>query len=247
MLISDWHFTYFKFIAFLMEDDLTLLLNKKDPQSTNWKISLPVVKNSKKKNTVLVSLVEKVLISNLKAGDSQAFSNIFNAYYNDLVIFARKFTKDFDSAEEIVQDTFVRFWEERLSIQVNTSLKSYLLKMVQNKCIDLSRHKKIMHLHLKFVIANSPISTYDTDNYILHSELEEQIEAALNSLPAEISAAFRMSRYKGLKYNEIADIFGVSSRTIEVRMSKALQLLHSRLIEYFVTITCMFYLISANT
>lgn len=244
MPIIDWHFTYFKFIVFLMEDDLTLLLNKKDIQSKNWNLTLPSVKNSKK--TVLVSLVEKVLISNLRNGDSQAFSNIFNAYYKDMVIFARKFTKDFDSAEEIVQDTFVRFWEERVSIEVNTSLKSYLLKMVQNKCIDWARHKKIIQLHLKFVIANSSISSYDTENYILHSELEQQIETALESFPPEISAAFRMSRYKGLKYNEIADIFGVSTRTIEVRISKALQLLHSRLIEYFVTITCFFYLFSSG-
>jgi len=181
-------------------------------------------------------LIEKVLISQLNAGDCAAFSTIFTTYYPDLIMFALRFTQNLNNAEEIVQDTFVKFWEDHEFIKITSSIKSYLLKMVQNKCIDWCRHNKIMHLHKAFILENFHHFEYDTDNYILHSELQEQIEIALGLLPEEVSAAFRMSRQKGLKHTEIADISGVSVRTVEVRIGKALHMLRDYLKEYFVII-----------
>jgi len=180
-----------------------------------------------------VSLVEKVLISKLKTGDYSAFSSVFYAYYKDLVIFATRFTHDTDKSEEIVQDTFVRLWEERESLTINISLKSYLLTLIQNKCIDWYRHIKVRQVYNDYMMNNQPFFEYDTENYILHSELQEQIEKALQKLPEPVSDAFRMNKYKGMKYNEIAEIQGVSVRTIEFRMGKALELLRQYLKEYF--------------
>ncbi len=181
-------------------------------------------------------LVEKVLISKLKVGDHSAFSSIFTAYYNDLVMFATRFTHDLNDAEEIVQNTFLRLWEEHESLNINISLKSYLLKIVQNKCIDWYRHNKIIRIHTNYMTKTVPQFTYDPDRYILYSELQEQIEAALEKMPNEISEVFLMNRNKGLKYQEIADILDVSVRTVEVRIGKALHLLHDQLKEYFVII-----------
>lgn len=205
-----------------------------------------MVNKSKAEVTNSVPLVEKVLISKLKVGDYSAFSDIFTAYYQDLVMFAARFTHDLNNAEEIVQDTFVRLWEEHKSIKINILLKSYLLKTVQNKCIDWYRHKKIMQTHNNFVMGCSPQFEYDTDSYILHSELQEQIEAALGKLPEEISEVFRMNRYKNLKYHEIAEIMGVSVRTIEVRIGKALHMLRDYLKEYFVFVTGFFSFLYSN-
>jgi len=179
------------------------------------------------------SLVEKVLVSKLKTGDYPAFTSVFYAYYKDLVRFATRFTRDTDKSEEIVQDIFVRLWEERESLTIDISLKSYLLKLTQNKCIDWYRHVKISQAYNDYVMDNQFYFEYDTENYILHSELQEQIEKALGNLPEPISDAFRMNRYKGLKYNEIAEIQNVSVRTIEVRIGKALELLRKYLKEYF--------------
>lgn len=220
-----------------MIDDLQLLLNKKKMSQLPFRHDcLSLVEKGKKIVANPVTLVEKVLISKLKIGDSSAFSNIFTAYYRDLVIFAARFTNDLNNAEEIVQDTFVRLWEEHESVNISISIKSYLLKMVQNKCIDWYRHKKIMQTHNNFIMETSPQFEYDTDSYILQSELRDQIEIALDKLPIEISKAFRMSRSKGLKYHEIAEILGVSVRTIEVRIGRALQMLRDHFKEYFVII-----------
>ena len=217
-----------------MGDNLTLILDrKKSPPPPDRQDFLTLVYKSKAKVANPVLLVEKVLITKLKAGDYPAFSNIFTAYYQDLVLFATRFTHDLNHAEEIVQDTFVRLWEEHESIKVTISLKSYLLKIVQNKCIDWYRHKKIMQTHNNSVMESPPQFIYDTDSYILYSELQEQIEAALDKLPEEISEVFRMNRFRGLKYHEIADLLGVSARTIEVRIGKALHMLRDHLKEYF--------------
>lgn len=188
------------------------------------------------------SLVEKVLISKLQVGDSNAFSTIFNTYYPDLVIFASRFTHDLNDSEEIVQDTFVTLWTERESLKINKSLKSYLLKTVQNKCIDWYRHKKVIKDHVDSMTKDPPLLTLDTDSYLLYSELNEQIESALDKLPDEFAEAFRMNRYRGLKYHEIANILGVSVRTIEVRIGKALFLLRKYLNDYFIVFIALIIL-----
>ncbi len=220
-----------------MKDAFPLIQErKKDHRLLYCQDFLPLESSNKIKVVNHTSLVEKVLISKLKVGDHSAFSSIFTAYYQDLVMFATRFTHGLNDAEEIVQDTFLRLWEEHESVKINISLKSYLLKIVQNKCIDWYRHNKIIRTYNNYVIEGAPQFTYDTDRYILYSELQEQIEAALDKLPEEISEVFRMNRNKGLKYHEIADILDVSIRTIEVRIGKALHMLHNHLKGYFVII-----------
>jgi RNA polymerase sigma-70 factor (ECF subfamily) len=152
------------------------------------------------------------------------------------VIFASRYTNNLSHAEEIVQDTFIMLWEDRCSIRINTSLKSYLLKTVQNKCIDWFRHKKIVKAHQNYVLEKPPQLSLNTDSYLLYSELNERIENALRLLPDPISEAFRLNRQEGLKYAEIAEISGVSVRTVEVRIGKALHLLRRYLKDYFTVI-----------
>lgn len=197
-------------------------------------LSLVEIKGTKLKNSV--TLVEKAMILRLKAGDQSAFSSIFSAFYKDLVLFAMRYTKDLSSAEEIVQDTFVRLWEDHESVNISISIKSYLLKTIQNKFIDWCRHNKIRQTHFDFILGGTLQSESDTDGYLLRDELQAQIDDALAELPEEVSSAFRMNRYKGLKYTEIADLLGVSVRTIEVRIGKALHLLRDHLKDYLLII-----------
>jgi RNA polymerase sigma-70 factor (ECF subfamily) len=220
-----------------MIDNLQLVKKKKESHPLHVKDLIPLCVNQYKKVEFTGSLLERELISKLKAGDISAFTNIFSAFYKDLVVFATRFTKDINIAEEIVQVTFVQLWEEHDSININSSLKSYLLKTVNNKCIDWFRHNKIIKEHTDFVLETAIYYEYDTENYVLHSELEGKIEEVLALLPDEISKVFRMNRFKGLKYQEIAELLGVSVRTIEVRIGKALHLLRTHLKEYFPSFT----------
>ncbi len=212
--------------------NLPTIQKKKVTGSPGFQHLLSLVENNGQKLKNSVTVVERALISRLKTGDPIAFSSIFSAYYKDLVVFAFRFTKDVSSAEEIVQDTFVKLWEECGSVNINVSIKSYLLKTIQNKYIDWCRHEKIRQIHQNFIIEETLQYVADTDNYVLQSELQDQIDNALSLLPEEISSTFRLNRFKGLKYSEIADLLGVSVRTIEVRIGKALNMLRDHLKDY---------------
>jgi len=227
-----------------MIEDLTLIrYKKKKPQSSCLQDLLPLGQESEVKVKRSLSLVEKALISRVKDGDTSAFTVIFTGYYKDLVMFATRFTHNINDAEEIIQDIFVRFWEEREYVNITVSLKSFLLKTVQNKCIDWLRHNKVAGIHNDYILAGSTQMQYDTDNYVLFSELQEQIDSSLARLPEEISEAFRMNRYKGLKYHEIAKVMGVSVRTVEVRIGKALNILRNNLKDYLLTIAILLMLL----
>ncbi|MEX1239355.1 MAG: RNA polymerase sigma-70 factor [Cyclobacteriaceae bacterium] len=182
------------------------------------------------------SSLEKILLANLKNGDKDAFSTIFSAYYSDLVFFAFSFVKSASTAEDIVQDTFIKLWEDRYTVNITKSLNSYLLKAIQNRCIDWYRHRDIMINYSNSVVNNNRLLECDTENWLNRSELEGQIKKALQNISPELSEAFRMNRFEGLKYSEIAKKLNVSVRTIEVRIGKALQLLREHLNEYLTAI-----------
>ena len=175
---------------------------------------------------------ERLLIEKLNRGDSDAFSEIFRVYYKDLLMFAYSFLKDFPGSEEIVQDTFLKLWEDRGKIDIRTSIKSILLKSVQNRCIDWYRHKKIIRNHIDLTLTNEPVFDFNTDNYILWSELNGLIESSILKMPEKIREAYEMKRNEGLKYHEIAEKLSVSVRTVEVRISKALEFLRKELKDF---------------
>ena len=172
----------------------------------------------------------------MRESDQSSFSVIFTGYYSDMVQFAGTFINDLDTCEDIVQNAFVDFWESRETLIILSSLKSYLLKMIQNRCIDWLRHLKIRDQYNTYADHHLRLMENDTENYILRSELEANLEKALRLLPSEISSAFRMNRQDGLTYHEIAEQQNVSVRTIEVRMGKALALLREQLKDYLITI-----------
>jgi len=92
---------------------------------------------------------ESFLLSKLSKGDEDAFNCIFKMYYKGLVLYANKFLMDRDKAEETVQGIFVKLWSDREYIKITTSLKTYLQKSVQNKCLDILKHKKIVRDHME--------------------------------------------------------------------------------------------------
>jgi RNA polymerase sigma-70 factor (family 1) len=177
-------------------------------------------------------IYEQVLLEKLKCDDKTAFSILFSRYYRDLVTFAVTITHEHDVSEEIVQDVFMKLWESRRSLEIQSSLKSYLLRSVQNKCIDNIRHREIEQKYSVMYRMSPVLFTKDTENYLLHSELDHNFRVALGKIPSLYADVFRMSRMEGRNYKDIASKLGVSERTIEVRMSKALHLLREELKDF---------------
>lgn len=175
---------------------------------------------------------EYFVLSALKQDSKEAFSLLFQTYYTDLVLFGGNFLKDKTSCEDIVQSIFLKLWNDRKSIQIETSLKSYLLKAVRNSCLDEFRHLEIVRQY-ESGYENTTLDSYDTENYVLYSDLHDHLYRALDQVPELYREAFELNRFEGLKYREIAEKLNVSERTVEVRVSKTLELLRKYLKDFF--------------
>jgi RNA polymerase sigma-70 factor (ECF subfamily) len=108
-----------------------------------------------------------------------------------------------------------------------------LLRAVRNACLDEIRHRNIILEHENHVLSNHASEDLaDTENYILYSDLQKHLHHALAQMPETYREAFELNRFDGLKYREIAEKLNVSERTVEVRISKAIDLLRKYLREF---------------
>jgi len=179
---------------------------------------------------------EQNLLIELKRGNKEAFTLLFRKYYKDLVLFGGSILRDRVKCEDIVQNIFLRLWTERESIEIEKSLKSFLIRSVQNSCLDELRHKQVVRDHELYVQTFNYFDCLDTENYVLYSELQGKLNGALEVIPETYREAFQMNRFEGLKYKEIAEKLQVSERTVEVRISKAISMLRSHLKEFLLII-----------
>lgn len=168
---------------------------------------------------------EALLLSQLNGGNKEAYTYLFKLHYRDLVLFAGSYLNNLDICEDIVQAVFMQLWEEHETLKVDTCLKAYLLNVVKNRCIDYTRHLHVEDRYQLHLLASTDIEDFDTENYILYSNLQDHLADALSRLPVLYREAFVLNRMDGLKYTEIAKHLQVSERTVEVRIGKALGLL----------------------
>jgi RNA polymerase sigma-70 factor (family 1) len=139
-----------------------------------------------------------------------------------------------DKARDVVQDVFVVLYTNKGMLQINTSLRSYLFKCVYNSCLNNLKQQKVYALHHEHLKKNA--AHIDGHDAILKTELEEKIRIAVESLPDQCRKIFKMNRYQGMKNGEIATELGISVRTVETQISKALNILRANLLDYLVLI-----------
>jgi RNA polymerase sigma-70 factor (ECF subfamily) len=174
---------------------------------------------------------ESDLIEKIKKGDEKAFETLFHSYYGFLCLYATKILKNDSAAEEIVQDFFVKFWEKREHISIETSIKNYLFRSIKNHSINYIKHNKTKLRYTQKVISESE-DNYSDDNNFPETELIDKIEESISSLPEKRKEIFRLSRQDGLKYHEIAKKLNISIKTVETQMSLAIKTLRDKLKNY---------------
>jgi RNA polymerase sigma-70 factor, ECF subfamily len=174
------------------------------------------------------------IIAQIRSGDLKAYERIFNEYYEPLCLFAKKTIGDMDKARDIVQDVFVVLYASKEMLHINVSLKSYLFKCVYNACLNNLKQQKVYAYHHQHLRKNA--TSIDGHDTILKAELEEKIRIAIESLPDQCRKIFKMNRYEGKKNSEIATELGISIRTVETQISKALNILRANLTDYLVLV-----------
>ena len=181
------------------------------------------------------------IISRLYKGDEDAFRYIFDNEYGLMCSFANRMLHDRTMAESIAGDVIFNLWESHERLKITSSLRSYLLGAVRNRCINelrsrmkrlsatnasLNIREEMEMLDVIFTDDSQPLGT------LLEQELEEQISHCISLLPKECRKVFEKSRFEGLSYKEIASELKISTNTVKYHIKQALSILHSNLDSY---------------
>ncbi|MFA6946526.1 MAG: RNA polymerase sigma-70 factor [Pedobacter sp.] len=188
--------------------------------------------------------MEQILTGNETTGikyDDVAFEQLFKTHFKALHAYASVMLHYDSHAEEIVQGMFLKLWEKRDHLDVQIAIKAYLYKCVHNDCLNYLSHKKIVLKYQDHAAFTMNGQTGRTSEKIELNELQERLREALNELPEQCRTVFQMSRFEELKYREIADQLGLSVKTIENQMGKALKILRLKLVDFLPSILLLFH------
>src|SRR6266508_4820115 len=164
-------------------------------------------------------------VDRVRAGDVQAFEALFRAYKNDLGAFVASCLRSHEDAEEVIQELFLHLWQQRRVWAVAVPLNVYLFRAARNRAISWLRHERVEAAVRERVAPGQPPSS---DEVARVTELEDAIEQAVSALPERCREVFRLNRYHHLRYAEVAEIMGISVKTVEVQMGRALATLRVR-------------------
>lgn len=157
------------------------------------------------------------------------FKELFKSHYKRLHAYACTILKDEDEAEEIIQNIFVRLWEKRERIEELQSVNAYLYRAVYNDCINHLKHEKVKISYKNHILYTNKETDYHSQSSNKVYQLEERLRKALSELPEQCRSIFQMSRFEEMKYREIADKLGLSVKTVENQMSKALKIMRIKM------------------
>ena len=178
------------------------------------------------------------LFNAVSKGDEKAFEKLYKLYFPRLYSFALKITGDGSLAKDLVQNVFVRLWETHDTFQYENP-EAFLYKMVRNASLNYIRHLKVVD-NLKSEMKDQYlgeelyyIDMVGNEPYLLiEKELGEKVMEVMDELPEKCRMVFRMSRIDGLKNQEIADRLGLSVKTVEKHISKALDIYRKKFAGY---------------
>ena len=177
-----------------------------------------------------------LIIKQLQDGNEKVFEQIVREYWSRMFKFALIYTQNNETSQELVQDTFLVLWNNRAILKDNTNLITYLMVVLRNKCLNLLEQTRIRQLYIEeiddetiYQRANLYVLQDEASQIVESEDLHKAIERALSKLPEKTREIFMLSRYDGLKNQQIAETKNISQKTVEYHISKALQILKEEL------------------
>jgi RNA polymerase sigma-70 factor (ECF subfamily) len=180
-----------------------------------------------------IELSDNTLFEKIRLSNVLAFNTLFIRYYKKLCFYSYKITSKKELSEEVVQDLFVKIWENRKSLQIEKSIKPYLYRSVFNLSTNAIRDNKKLSSMVEISSLNLEHESYDkADNDILLNELESKLFEAINLFPEKQKQVFILRRFDGLSYKQISAELNISEKMVEKYISKSLAILRKELFEY---------------
>ena len=157
------------------------------------------------------------MIIRIAKDDHEAFRQLFESFYGSLVAYANTLTHDSEQAKDLAQESFAQLWDKRKGLATILSVKAYMFSMVHNLYIDQYRKRRSRDKifdELKVQALNDQFSSPEKDI----AERERQLIQLVEQLPPKCRRILLMNKKEGKKYHEIADLLGISVKTVESQM-----------------------------
>jgi len=165
------------------------------------------------------------LRSNLTQLIKESFKQYYFLYFEDLCRFANFYCSDEQLSQDIVQQVFLKLWENQTNFNAITNPKSYLLTAVKNQVLNERRKTDVLQR-----LENEDMAVeYGVDDELQGKDLQEKIQTLVNALPPKRQYIFRLSREEDKSYKEIAELMNVAPKTVENQIGKALKFLRDKL------------------
>ena len=197
---------------------------------------------------------DSTLIARVKAGDRNAFNELYGLYWASLVNYAGLFVGD-DGAEDVVQDVFVRIWLHRDNLRDDGSLQGYLLRSVYNQSVNYvnkHRHACSYRSYYQERIESIGYAYYDPDRNpviekLYSQDLRTSINEAIAALPAKCREVFSLSYLQGFSHREISEQMGIAQSTVENHIYLALRQLRAKLSKSELILLLFFIFLQNNS
>lgn len=173
---------------------------------------------------------EKELAEDVKENKAGAFDELYRLYSLRLYHFSLSILKSSDDAEEVVQNTFFRIWEQREKIQGSQALKAYIFTIAYHLIIDLMRSRLKEKKYRDAILEKASVN-YDIEESIEFGDLLDRIEDIVKDLPPRKFEIYQLSRINHLTHNEIAEKLGISVKTVENGITFSMNFIRKRLQE----------------
>lgn len=181
---------------------------------------------------------DSALIEQIQQGSKRAFKQMFVKFYSPLCEYASQYVSDED-AEELIQELMIFIWENRDSLFVEVSVKSYLFTAVKHRCLNAIK-KRLYHERVHGLIYDKLKDQFEDPDFYFVNELTENITKAIEELPENYRETFKLSRFGEMSNSQIAETLSVSVKTVEYRITQSLKILRVKLKDYLPFIMFLF-------
>jgi RNA polymerase sigma-70 factor (family 1) len=178
---------------------------------------------------------DQELVALLHKGDHAAFTEIYNRYWKRIFVLAAKKLLDLDEAKEVVQEIFIRLWERREQLVIDTNIVSYLSASVKYRIINRLDKVYIRKNYIDNLPGDVEVDN-STQEWLEFEEVQERLAKLVSDLPEKCRLVFIMSREQGLSHKQIAADLEISEKTVEGHLSKATKSLRMGLRSFFMSL-----------
>jgi len=177
----------------------------------------------------------KKLVRQLRKSNVSAFNTIFKNYNQKVYNFCLQLLKKKQDAEEVTQEVFIALWQNRERIKSNTSLSTYIYSIARNQIYNIFRKSFYIQAYIEYLNTNEKKLELITEDQVLYNELQKFLNETIEELPPKRKEVFKLSRFEGLTYKEIADRMKISENTVDVQIRKAIGFLKEAFENYYLT------------